>query len=78
MEVHYSEGVAIRADLESCVAIREDGESDGEFFSAVTATELLKRLLDNSPNSAAPSVPVLPLAAKSPVPTTGTRSRRPC
>lgn len=26
MEVHYSEGVAIRADLESCVAIREDGD----------------------------------------------------
>jgi len=25
VEVHYSEGVAIRADLESCVVIREDG-----------------------------------------------------
>jgi hypothetical protein len=24
--VHYSEGVAIRADLESCVVIREDGD----------------------------------------------------
>ena len=26
MEVHYSEGVAIRADLESCVVLREDGD----------------------------------------------------
>jgi hypothetical protein len=26
VEVHYSEGVAIRADFESCVAIREDGD----------------------------------------------------
>lgn len=26
MGVHYSEGVAIRADLESCVVIREDGD----------------------------------------------------
>ena len=26
MEVHYSEGVAIRADLESCVVFREDGD----------------------------------------------------
>jgi hypothetical protein len=26
VEVHYSEGVAIRADLESCVVLREDGD----------------------------------------------------
>ena len=26
MKVHRSEGVAIRADLESCVAVREDGD----------------------------------------------------
>ena len=26
MKVHYSEGVAIRADLESCVVFREDGD----------------------------------------------------